>query len=81
MTRSGLLELLPHGLHYVFLTQKGALTRGVPTAYAASPIKEQIATDGDPVSVWPMGLLVASASLLSSVPSRLILYTGEPCRG
>ena len=33
--------------------RKGSLTRGVPTAYAASPLKEQIAPDGEPVPVWP----------------------------
>jgi hypothetical protein len=53
INRSGLLELLLHGLRYVFPVEKGALTRGVPTAYAASPLKEQIAPDGEPVPVWP----------------------------
>lgn len=53
VTRSGLLELLLHGLRYLFPAEKGALTRGVPTAYAASPLKEQIAPDGEPVPVWP----------------------------
>ena len=53
VNRSGLLELLLHGLRYVFPPEKGALTRGVPTAYAASPLKEQIAPDGEPVPVWP----------------------------
>jgi hypothetical protein len=53
VNRSGLLELLLHGLRYVFPAEKGALTRGVPTAYAASPLKEQIAPDGEPVPVWP----------------------------
>ena len=53
INRSGLLELLLHGLRYVFPVEKGALTRGVPTAYAATPLKEQIAPDGEPVPVWP----------------------------
>jgi hypothetical protein len=33
--------------------EKGAMTRDVPTAYAASPLKEQIVPDGEPVPVWP----------------------------
>ena len=40
-------------MRYLFPGGKGALTRGVPTAYAASPLKEQIAPDGEPVPVWP----------------------------
>ena len=53
INRSGLLELLLHGLRYVFPVEKGAMTRGIPTAYAASPLKEQIVPDGEPVPVWP----------------------------
>jgi len=53
VNRSGLLELLLHGLRYVFPAQKGAMTRGVPTAYAAPPLHNQIAPDGEPVPVWP----------------------------
>jgi hypothetical protein len=53
VNRFGLLELLLHGLRYVYPAEKGAMTRGVPTAYAASPLKEQIVPDGEPVPVWP----------------------------
>ena len=53
LNRTGLLEFLLHGIRYVFPAENGALTRGVPTGYAASPLKEHIAPDGDPVPVWP----------------------------
>lgn len=53
VNRTGLLELLLHGIRYVFPAEKGAMTRGVPTAFAASPLKEQIAPDSEPVPVWP----------------------------
>jgi hypothetical protein len=53
LNRSGLLEFLLHGVRYAFPAEKGALTRGVPTGYAASPLKEHIVPDGDPIPVWP----------------------------
>jgi len=33
--------------------EKGALTRGVPTAYAAAPLCQSVAASGDPPPVWP----------------------------
>jgi hypothetical protein len=53
LNRTGLLEFLMHGIRYVFPAEKGSLTRGVPTGYAAFPLKKHIAPDGDPVPVWP----------------------------
>lgn len=53
LNRSGLLEFLLHGIRYAFPVQKGALTRGVPTSYAAPPLNEQISADDDPLPVWP----------------------------
>lgn len=53
LNRSALLEFLLHGIRYVFPAQKGALTRGIPTSYAASPLSEQISSDDDPSPVWP----------------------------
>jgi len=46
-------EFLFHGLQYVFVPEKGALTRGMPTAYAAAPMKGQFVANNDPVPVWP----------------------------
>lgn len=53
LNRSALLEFLLHGIRYAFPAQKGALTRGVPTGYAAPPLNEQIAAGDDPPPVWP----------------------------
>jgi hypothetical protein len=51
--RMALEEFLVHGLKYAFPAVRGELTRGVPTAHAAEPLKRKIATDGDPPPVWP----------------------------
>ncbi len=53
LNRSALLEFLLHGIRYVFPAETGALTRGVPTAYAAPPLQQSIASGGDPPPVWP----------------------------
>lgn len=53
LNRSGLLEFLLHGVRYAFPAEKGALTRGVPTAYAAPPLTESIVAGSDPPPVWP----------------------------
>lgn len=50
---SAILEFLVHGLRYVFPASRGELTRGVPTSYAASPLRELIAKGDEPVPVWP----------------------------
>jgi hypothetical protein len=46
-------EFLIHGVKYAFPVQRGEATRGVPTAYAAPPLNEQITADGDLPPVWP----------------------------
>lgn len=53
LNRSVLLEFLLHGIRYAFPAAKGALTRGVPTGYAAPPLNQVIAGGGDPPPVWP----------------------------
>ena len=45
-------ELLVHGVKYVFPPERGGLTRGMPTAYAAPPLCSLIASASDP-PVWP----------------------------
>lgn len=32
---------------------RGGMTRGIPTAHAASPLDEIFAPDGEPIPVWP----------------------------
>lgn len=46
-------EFLIHGVKYVFPAQRGEATRGMPTAYAAAPLRGQIGDNGDLVPVWP----------------------------
>lgn len=51
--RRNLLEFLEHGIKYVFIPQKAGLARGVPTAHAAPPLRDSIASNDDPPPVWP----------------------------
>jgi hypothetical protein len=53
LNRSALLEFLLHGIRYAFPAEKGAMTRGVPTGYAAPPLLESIAASSEPPPVWP----------------------------
>jgi hypothetical protein len=53
VNRSGLLEFLEHGLRYAFPAERGDLTRGLPTAYAAEPLKSALQSSTDPPPVWP----------------------------
>ena len=51
--RAALLEFLLHGVKYVYPPEHGALTRGVPTGYAAPPLNKVIGGSIDPPPVWP----------------------------
>jgi DNA-binding Lrp family transcriptional regulator len=46
-------EFLIHGLKYAFTAQRGEMTRGVPTSYAAEPLRSMIARGKEPAPVWP----------------------------
>jgi hypothetical protein len=50
--RAALLELLLHGVRYVFIPERGKLARGMPTASGAAPLDAVIETAG-PLPVWP----------------------------
>jgi hypothetical protein len=50
---SALEEFLVHGLKYAFPAEHGEVTRGVPTSYAAEPLKSEIAISNDLPPVWP----------------------------
>jgi hypothetical protein len=50
---TALEELLVHGLKYIFPPERGELTRGVPTSYAAEPLRGIIAQGSEPAPVWP----------------------------
>jgi hypothetical protein len=53
--RANLKEFLIHGVKYAFPVHRGGLVRGIPTAHAAPPLKQQIAESFDPPPVWPDG--------------------------
>ncbi len=46
-------EFLLHGVKYAFPARRGEATRGIPTAYAAPPLNDQIVESGDLPPVWP----------------------------
>jgi hypothetical protein len=50
---AALEEFLIHGAKYAFPAQRGGLTRGIPTAYAASPLKELLVENQQELPVWP----------------------------
>src|SRR5262245_37211571 len=51
--KSALEEFLVHGVKYAFPPDRGELTRGMPTAYAAEPLKGRISAGNEPPPVWP----------------------------
>src|SRR5437879_874933 len=50
---AALEEFLVHGLKYVFPAERGEVTRGVATSYAAEPLRRLVAPDSEPIPVWP----------------------------
>lgn len=51
--RRNLEEFLVHGIKYVFVPERGELTRGMPTGYAAPPLERHFVGIEDPPPVWP----------------------------
>ena len=50
---SALEEFLLHGVKYAFPAEHGQMTRGVPTSFAAPPLKDEIASGDELPPVWP----------------------------
>lgn len=50
---STLEEFLVHGLKYAFPPEHGDVTRGVPTSYAAEPLRSELSLSNDLPPVWP----------------------------
>jgi hypothetical protein len=46
-------EFIIHGLCYVFVPDRGEITRGMPTLHAAPPLSQVIVSSSDPPPVWP----------------------------
>ena len=51
--KRNLLEFLIHGVKYAYPPDRGGISRGLPTSYAAQPLKELIMQTDDPPPVWP----------------------------
>jgi DNA-binding transcriptional MocR family regulator len=73
IVRAALLEFLVHGLKYVFPPAMGESSRGMPTGYAADPLKDQFLASADEMPpVWPdaQGTVrgIALKPLYKSVP-------------
>lgn len=52
VNRSNVEEFLVHGLKYVFPIRQGGLVRGMPTAWAAPPLSDELASTDEPPPVW-----------------------------
>lgn len=52
INRRNVAELILHGVKYFIPPERGGLTRGIPTAHAAPPLSNLIASDELP-PVWP----------------------------
>lgn len=50
---AALRQFIQHGACYCFPVTHGSLTRGMPTGYAAPPLKDLIVPGNDPLPVWP----------------------------
>ena len=42
-----------HGVKYAYPPDRGQLTRGIPTCYAAPPLNSLIVQSNEPPPVWP----------------------------
>lgn len=52
LNRANMLELLLHGVRFVYYVKPGELTRGIPTAHAAPPLSAELNVEQYP-PVWP----------------------------
>lgn len=46
-------EFIIHGIRYVFIPERGEITRGMPTIFAAAPMANELVSSGEPPPVWP----------------------------
>ena len=51
--KSNILEFLIHGVKFAYPPDRGGITRGMPTGYAAQPLKALIVQPDEPPPVWP----------------------------
>ncbi len=69
-------EFLVHGLKYAFPAERGGMSRGVPTSYAAEPLSQLISPGSEPIPVWPYAegksRGIALTPLYKSVPAAAL---------
>lgn len=53
VVRDALALFVQHGARYSFPATRGELTRGLPTGYAAPPLRDKIIQPNEPPPVWP----------------------------
>ena len=51
--KSNILEFLIHGVKFAYPPDRGGITRGMPTGYAAQPLRALIVQPDEPPPVWP----------------------------
>jgi DNA-binding Lrp family transcriptional regulator len=52
VNRRALLELLVHGVKYVFPPERRGITRGLPTAHSAPPLRDHFSSSSEMPTVW-----------------------------
>jgi hypothetical protein len=53
VVHAALRAFVLQGARYCFPATRGSLTRGLPTGYAAAPLKHSIRPGNDPPPIWP----------------------------
>ncbi len=51
--KNALKEFLIYGVKYVYIPNRGSLTRGLPTCYAAPPLNNVFTPSDEMIPVWP----------------------------
>ena len=53
LVREALRLFIQHGARYAFPAVHGSISRGMPTGYAAAPLRDKVVQSNEPVPVWP----------------------------
>jgi len=53
VSRDAIKEFLVHGIKYVFMPERGEITRGMPTIYTVPPLDTLLFSSDEPRPVWP----------------------------
>lgn len=74
-----LAEFLVHGVRFAYPPERGELTRGMPTGYAAPPLNKVIIQPNEPPPVWPFAEgTVRGYSFAPLYPSVPVAATRDP---